>query len=115
MYMCKAVAPMLICALMEHARIQKILSGGSKFPEGVWLKISTWQKLITWQFKGGGGGGESGSGPPVPPSGSAHVERAGFLTAFLVYEWTALYTVSFTNGGPNSQKGSDGKFQQGKN
>ena len=40
MYMCKAVAPMLICALME---------------------------------------------------------RAGFLTAVLVNEYTALYTVSFTN------------------
>ena len=40
MYMCKAVAPMLICALME---------------------------------------------------------RAGFLTAFLVFECAALYTVSFTS------------------
>ena len=46
-----------------HARIQKIFSGGgggSKFPEGVLRKISTWQKLIIWQLLPGGvgGGGE---------------------------------------------------------
>ena len=31
--------------------------GGSKFPEGVLRKISTWQKLIIWQLLPGGGGG----------------------------------------------------------
>ena len=51
-------------------------------------------KINNLAIPGGGGG----SGPAVLPSGSAHVERAGFLTAFLVYECTALYTVSFTNG-----------------
>ena len=53
-----------------HARIQKVFSGGgSKFPEGVLRKISTWQKLIICQLLPGGG---ERSGPHVTPSGSAH-------------------------------------------
>ena len=80
MYMCKAVAPMLICALMEHARTQKKFSrgggGGGQIPRRGLTENFNMAKFNNLALPGGGG-----SGTPV---------TAGFLTAFLVYEMNSF-------------------------
>ena len=67
-----------------HVRIQKIFSGGFQIPRRGLTEISTWQKLIIWQFQGWS--------VPRPPSGSAHVIQ--------VFHMLSLYRSTYiaTNG-----------------
>ena len=70
---------------------------GSKFPEGVLRKISTWQKLIIWQFQGGGGGGGAPDPLPAPldPPMAAYVWRirskSYVSTAYLTNDVCSTY------------------------
>ena len=82
MYMCKAVAPMMICALMEHVR----RGGGVQSPRRGLTENFNMAKINNLAIPGGGG---------VPLDPSAHVERAGFLTAFLVYECSTPYPLQW--------------------
>ena len=69
MYMCKAVAPMLICALIEHARIQKIFSGGGgggvQIPRRGLTENFNMAKINNLAIPRGGGGPDPMSPPPL--------------------------------------------------
>ena len=64
-----------------HARIQKIFPGGGvQIPRRGLTENFNMAKTM-WQFQGGGGG------PPVPPSGSAHVWTVNIIEIICVNKW----------------------------